>query len=207
MPRKPAVFVSALALAALGLTACGDDSATTPEDVAPTATVEETAPEDTATDDSADAQDDDADAEDKEQTPESKPEADSPAGSSDPGPAPEGAVIPAEAVANPPESIGEFTLRDGSGPAYIYADDIASTLISVDSNVLTSSYEALVEYIETENTPAGTGSCGTNESGSSITCYQLVDGGVLTINAYPEEISLEKMVVFVNKFAEQAGAA
>src|SRR5699024_7016194 len=118
-----------------------------------------------------------------------------------------GAVIPAEALAKPPQAIGPFTLGEGSGPAHMYSDEVSSVLISADTNVLSSPYEQLVESIETDNTPAGTGSCGTNETGSSITCYQQVDDGVITLNAVPEEISLEDMVVFVNHYAEQSGAA
>ncbi|WP_413452730.1 hypothetical protein AA0Y32_09250 [Georgenia phoenicis] len=125
----------------------------------------------------------------------------------DPGPAAEGAVIPDASVTKPPQAIGPFTLGEASGPARMYSDAVSSVMIALDTNVLSSPYEQLVEYIATDNTPAGTGSCGTNESGSSITCYQRTEGGVVTLNATPEEISLEDMVVFVNHYAAEAGAA
>jgi len=206
MLRKPAVFFSTLALATLGLAACGDDSEGTVEDVAPTATTEETPetqPEPTVTEEEPTAEEpaQEDGAEEKDAP------ADNGSVGSDPGPAPEGTVIPAEAVANPPESIDQFTLMDDSGPAYIYSDEIAATLISIDSNILSSPYESLVEYIEIDNTPAGTGSCGLTANEASVTCYLHAGDGVVTITAAPEEISLDKMVVFANKYAELAGAA
>ena len=89
----------------------------------------------------------------------------------------------------------------------MYSHSEESILISVDSTVLSSDYETLVAEIETDNVAAGTGSCGTNEAGSSITCYQRTEDGVITLNAVPEEISVEEMAVFVNQYAEQVGAA
>ena len=209
--RKPAMFLSVLAVTAFGLTGCGGDS--DGDAAEPTTASEEVTTQEVPT------------TEQETETGERIPleegggreipthtlgdygstvdDIDAP----DPGPAPEGAVIPAAAVAQPPKAIGPFTLGDSSGPAHMYSDDVSSVMISLDTNVLSSPYEQLVEYIETDNTAAGTGSCGTNESGSSITCYQRAEGGVVTLNAIPEEISLEDMVVFVNHLADQAGAA
>lgn len=212
MRRKPAVFLSALALATMGLTGCGDDADTTADDVEPTTAAEEptTAEEPTAAGSDPDAEDEGVITERETPTESLADHADTvdDIDAPDPGPAPEGAVIPAQSVAKPPQAIGPFTLDEaGAGPARMYSDEVSSVMIGVDTNVLTSPYEQLVEYIETDNTPAGTGSCGTNESGSSITCYQRTDGGVITMTAWPEEISLEDMVVFVNHYAEQARAA
>ena len=209
MRRKPVMFLSALALATMGVTGCGDDSDGN-DDAAvepTTASAEPTTAEPTT----AEPEEDKVPIGSARELPtesladhaETVDDIDAP----DPGPAADGAVIPATSVTKPPQAIGPFTLRDGSGPAHMYADEVASVMISVDSNVLSSPYEQLVESIETDNTAAGTGSCGTNEAGSSITCYQQTDDGVITMNAIPEEISLEDMVVFVNHFAEEAGAA
>lgn len=214
MRRKPAVFLSALALATLGLAGCGDDS-TDGEDAAVDTTT--AAEEPTTAEEPTAAESQEPDAEDEGVITERETPTESLADHADtvddidapdPGPAPEGAVIPAQSVTKPPQAIGPFTLGEaGTGPARMYSDAVSSVMIGVDTNVLTSPYEQLVEYIETDNTPAGTGSCGTNESGSSITCYQRAEGGVITVTAWPEEISLEDMVVFVNHYAEQARAA
>lgn len=222
MRRKPVMFLSALAVATIGLTGCGDDAEVNGEAaVEPTTASEAPATQEEPTT----AEETPTPAEQETQT--SAEEGSAPRGreiptdtladygstvddidAPDPGPAPEGAVVPARSVTKPPEAIGPFELGDeGTGPARMYSDEVSSVMIGVDTNVLTSPYEQLVEYIETDNTPAGTGSCGTNESGSSITCYQRAEGGVITMTAYPEEISLEDMVVFVNHYADQAGAA
>lgn len=206
MKRHPLAVLSTLALATLGLAACGggDDEdptsgpVTAPEGApeAPTDdTQEEQAPPAAPTDevDSSDASDD-------------AEGSDAPAdATADPGPAPEGAVIPTGAEANPPGKIGEYSLMDGSGPAFMYTDEDSSTMISVGSDVMSSPYDALVAEIETDNIPAGTGSCGTDEAGTSITCYQRTKDGVLNLNAVPEEISVEEMAVFVNQYVELVG--
>src|SRR5690625_6384670 len=92
---------------------------------------------------------------------------------------------------------------DGSCPAHMYSHTEDSILISLDSNVLSSSYEDLVGEIEADNVAAGTGSCGTNGSGTSITCYQRTEDGVITLTAVPEEISVEGMAVFVNQYRSE----
>ncbi len=212
MRRKPVMFLSALALATMGLAACGDDSDGAGEAAEPTTASEQattpeepTTAEETPTEERVPLEDSGrgAPTESAADYAETVDDIDAP----DPGPAPEGAVIPADGLANPPKAIGPFEAGDSTGPALMYSDEVASVMIAVDTNVLSSPYEQMVEYIETDNTPAGTGSCGTNEAGTSITCYQQVEGGVITMNATPEEISLEDMVVFVNHYAEQAGAA
>lgn len=193
--RKTAVLLSTLALSTLALAACGG-GAPEEESSTPALTGEE-APQEEATEAASEAADEDA------------PE-DAAGGAdegADPGPAAEGAVIPADAVVEPPQEIGEFTLMDGSGPAHMYSHSQESILISLDSTVLSSDYESLVGEIETDNVAAGTGSCGTNESGSSITCYQRAEDGVFTLTAVPEEISVEEMATFVNQYAKQVGAA
>ena len=201
MRRKPVLLLSTLALATIGLTGCGDDSTDGGEATEPTTAAAEPttpAPEPTTPEPEMTTPA-------EEETTDSAADAD--LGASDPGPAAEGAVIPAEALATPPEAIGPYTLDESTGPARMYNDESFTVMIAVDSNVLSSPYESLVEYIETDNTAAGTGSCGTNESGSSITCYQRTADGVITVTATPEQISLEDMVVFVNHYADQAGAA
>lgn len=189
--RKTALLLSALALSTLPLAACGGGAEDAPaQDPAPTAaedTVREDAPEGVS----------DGGGEPAAEEPEATVG----------GPAAEDTVIPAEAVADPPQEVGEFSLMDGSGPAHMYSHAEESILISVDSTVLSSEYETLAEEIATDNAPAGTGSCGTNESGSSIVCYQRTEDGVITVTAIPEEISLEDTVAFVDQYAEQAGAA
>lgn len=207
MPRKPAVFLSALVLASLGLTACGSNSDSPGDDATtPPAAHEETTTQEGRTTPAADAED--AVEEPTDTTEDTDDEtADTAAETADPGPAPDGAVIPAAAVAKPPETIAQFTLMDGEGPAHIYSTDSPSAMVALDGNVLSSPYETLAEYIETDNTPAGTGSCGTDEAGTSITCYQRVEDGVVTLTASPKEMRLADMVVFVNQYAEQAGAA
>ncbi|MEE6283263.1 hypothetical protein [Georgenia sp. MJ170] len=213
MRRKPVMFLSALALVTMGLAGCGDDADGNGDAAEPTTASEETPTQEDPTTAEQDAQTPaDKDSDDSGRGKPTDSAADHAASvddidAPDPGPAPEGAVIPADAVTTPPQAIGPFTLGESSGPARMYSDEVSSLMISVDTNVLGSPYEQLVEYIETDNTPAGTGSCGTNESGSSITCYQRVDDGVVTLTAFPAEISLEDMVVFVNHYADQAGAA
>lgn len=225
MTRKPVVFLSALALATLGLAACGGGAEGGGEEAtsSPAAASEE-APDEGAGDaeeQEAGASDEGADSpseeySDEESDEESDDGADEEAGeddaaadsgAADPGPAAEGAVIPAGAVTEPPAEIGEFELMDGSGPAHMYSHTEDSILISLDSTVLSSSYEDLVGEIETDNVAAGTGSCGTNGSGTSTTCYQRTEDGVITLTAVPEEISVEGMAVFVNQYADTAGAA
>ena len=213
MRRKPVMFFSALALAAVGLTGCGDDVDGNGDAAEPTTASEEaTTQEEPTTAEQEEQTDAEVDLEDSGRGAPTDSAADHAAsvddiGAPDPGPAPEGAVIPAATVAKPPQAIGPFSLGEDSGPAHMYSDEVSSVMISVDTNVLSSPYEQLVEYIETDNVPAGTGSCGTNESGSSITCYQQTDDGVITLTAIPEEISLDDMVVFVNHYADLAGAA
>lgn len=73
-------------------------------------------------------------------------------------------------MAEPPQEIGEHTLMEGSGPSHMYSHAEEGILISLDSTVLSSDHETLVGEIGTDNVPAGTGSCGTNQAGSSITC-------------------------------------
>src|SRR5690625_7805569 len=118
MLRKPAVFFSTLALATLGLAACGDDSEGTVEDVAPTATTEETPetqPEPTVTEEETTAE--------EPAQGEGGEEKDAPADDgyvgSDPGPATAGAVIPADAVADPHMAIDQVQHVDVSTPAFI----------------------------------------------------------------------------------------
>lgn len=225
MTRKPVVFLSALALATLGLAACGGDAEGNGEEsTSSPAVASEEAPEET--DDSGEQEEqeetsaeegetpseeyaDDGTEEDADDETDQGAEEDGAAdsGSADPGPAAEGAVIPAGAVTEPPAQIGEFELMDGSGPAHMYSHTEDSILVSLDSNVLSSSYEDLVGEIETDNVAAGTGSCGTNGAGTSITCYQRTEDGVITLTAVPEEISVEGMAVFVNQYADTAGAA
>ena len=204
--RKTAVLLSTLALSTLGLAACGGGAEEVDESAAPATAVtsEEASEEEAAAEDASEAEQREAEAAEEEA---SEKNAEGATGASDPGPAAEDAVIPADAVAEPPQEIGEYSLMEGSGPAHMYSHSEESILISVDSTVLSSDYETLVAEIETDNVPAGTGSCGTNEAGSSITCYQRTDDGVITLNAVPEELSVEEMAVFVNQYAEQVGAA
>ena len=215
--RKTAVLLSTLALSTLALAACGGGAEDADEGAAPApAATSEEAPEEEASEQDAAAEEaaeeDAAEAEERasaaaEEESAGEESAVAMDGAEDPGPAGEDAAIPADAVAEPPQEIGEYTLMDGSGPAHMYSHSQESILISLDSTVLSSDYESLVGEIETDNVAAGTGSCGTNEAGSSITCYQRTEDGVLTLTAVPEEISVEDMAVFVNKFAEQVGAA
>ena len=204
--RKTAVLLSTLALSTLGLAACGGGAEEVDESAAPATAVtsEEASEEEAAAEDASEAEQREAEAAEEEA---SEKNAEGATGASDPGPAAEDAVIPADAVAEPPQEIGEYSLMEGSGPAHMYSHSEESILISVDSTVLSSDYETLVAEIETDNVAAGTGSCGTNEAGSSITCYQRTDDGVITLNAVPEELSVEEMAVFVNQYAEQVGAA
>ncbi|HJC70653.1 MAG TPA: hypothetical protein H9932_13395 [Candidatus Brachybacterium intestinipullorum] len=206
--RKTALLLSALALSTLPLAACGGGAEDAPaQDPAPTAaedTVREDAPEEVS-DGGGEPAAEEPEASVAEEEPEASSAEESEASAG--GPAAEDTVIPAEAVADPPQEVGEFSLMDGSGPAHMYSHAEESILISVDSTVLSSEYETLAEEIATDNAPAGTGSCGTNESGSSIVCYQRTEDGVITVTAIPEEISLEDTVAFVDQYAEQAGAA
>lgn len=204
--RKTAVLLSTLALSTLALAACGGGAEEADESTAPATAItsEEASEEEAAAEAASEVEQREAEAAEEEASEKS---ADGATGASDPGPAAEDAVIPADAVAEPPQEIGAYSLMEGSGPAHMYSHSEESILISVDSTVLSSDYETLVAEIETDNVPAGTGSCGTNEAGSSITCYQRTEDGVITLNAVPEEISVEEMAVFVNQYAEQVGAA
>lgn len=204
--RKTAVLLSTLALSTLALAACGGGAEEADESTAPATAItsEEASEEEAAAEAASEVEQREAEAAEEEASEKS---ADGATGASDPGPAAEDAVIPADAVAEPPQEIGAYSLMEGSGPAHMYSHSEESILISVDSTVLSSDYETLVAEIETDNVAAGTGSCGTNEAGSSITCYQLTEDGVITLNAVPEEISVEEMAVFVNQYAEQVGAA
>lgn len=204
--RKTAVLLSTLALSTLALAACGGGAEEADESIAPATAItsEEASEEEAAAEAASEVEQREAEAAEEEASEKS---ADGATGASDPGPAAEDAVIPADAVAEPPQEIGAYSLMEGSGPAHMYSHSEESILISVDSTVLSSDYETLVAEIETDNVAAGTGSCGTNEAGSSITCYQRTEDGVITLNAVPEEISVEEMAVFVNQYAEQVGAA
>lgn len=204
--RKTAVLLSTLALSTLALAACGGGAEEADESTAPATAItsEEASEEEAAAEAASEVEQREAEAAEEEASEKS---ADGAIGASDPGPAAEDAVIPADAVAEPPQEIGAYSLMEGSGPAHMYSHSEESILISVDSTVLSSDYETLVAEIETDNVAAGTGSCGTNEAGSSITCYQRTEDGVITLNAVPEEISVEEMAVFVNQYAEQVGAA
>lgn len=192
--RKTALLLSALALSTFPLAACGGGSEDAPaQDPVPPAAEEEPVREDAP-------EESDETTEEAEETSE-EPEA------AVAGPAAEDAVIPAEAVADPPQEIGEYSLMDGGGPAHMYSHDEESILIGVDTTVLSSDYDALVEEISTDNTPAGAGSCGMNSSGASIVCYQRTEDGVITVTATPAEISLEDTVAFVDQYADAVGAA
>lgn len=116
-------------------------------------------------------------------------------------------MLPAGAVTDPPQEVGSFSLMEGSGPAHMYSHDEESILIGVDSTPLSTDYETLVEEIATDNTPAGTGSCGLGSTDDSIVCYQRTEDGVITVTAIPSEISLEDTVAFVDQYAVEAGAA
>src|SRR5690606_3255889 len=134
LPRKPAVFLSALVLASLGLTACGSNSDSPGDDATtPPAAHEETTTQEGRTTPAADAED--AVEEPTDTTEDTDDEtADTAAETADPGPAPDGAVIPAAAVAKPPETIAQFTLMDGEGPAHIYSMDSPSAMVALDGN-------------------------------------------------------------------------
>lgn len=184
--RKTALLLSALALTAVPLAACTSASEDAPApEPAPVADTPE--PSDGGTDEYA-------------EEPAEEPSADAETLAED-------AVIPAGAVTDPPQQVGEFSLQDGSGPAHMYSHAEESILIGVDSTVLSTDYETLVEEIATDNTPAGTGSCGTNEAGTSIVCYLRTEDGVITVTAIPSEISLEDTVTFADQFAVESGAA
>src|SRR5699024_1156618 len=96
-------------LSTFPLAACGGGGEDAPApDPAPTAADAATqeAPEDTQ---------ETSDEAEEEASEESEDSAD--------GPAAEDAVIPAEAVTDPPQEIGEFSLMEGSGPAHMYSHD------------------------------------------------------------------------------------
>lgn len=97
--------------------------------------------------------------------------------------------------------MGEFTLSDDSGPAVIY-DMETGEYVTVDTNVLDSPYEDLLAEIETDNTEAGTGSCGLNSGGTSAVCYQQIEGGVITMTANGDLLDL--LVTFADDFATAA---
>lgn len=110
-------------------------------------------------------------------------------------------TLPAGVIDAPPETVGEFTLSDDSGPAMIY-DMETGEYVTVDTNVLDSPYEDLLAEIETDNTEAGTGSCGLNSGGTSAVCYQQIEGGVITMTANGD--LLDVLVTFADDFAAAA---
>ncbi|WP_141567437.1 hypothetical protein [Serinicoccus profundi] len=110
-------------------------------------------------------------------------------------------TLPAGVIDAPPETVGEFTLSDDSGPAMIY-DMETGEYVTVDTNVLASPYEDLLAEIETDNTEAGTGSCGLNSGGTSAVCYQQIEGGVITMTANGD--LLDVLVTFADDFAAAA---
>ncbi|WP_151523397.1 hypothetical protein [Serinicoccus kebangsaanensis] len=110
-------------------------------------------------------------------------------------------TLPAGVMDSPPQTVGEFTLADDSGPAIIY-DLESGEYVSVDTQTLSSPYEDLVSEIETDNTEAGAGSCGLNPGGTSAVCYQRTEDGVITMNA--DAGTLELLVTFADDFAAAA---
>src|SRR5690625_31388 len=159
MRRKPVVLLSTLALAAIGLTGCGSDAEESGTEAEPT-TAETTAPE-APTAPAA------VETEDTEPEPTQEPEGDAedaPATGADlpdPGPAPEGAVIPTAALEEPPMALGEYKLRPAEGPAHIYADEMTSVMISVDTNELHSQDQQMHKYNKSDKRPSYTDSCRT----------------------------------------------
>lgn len=97
--------------------------------------------------------------------------------------------------------MGEFTLSDDSPPAMIYEMETGE-YATVGTDVLSAPYEDLVAEIETDNTEAGTGSCGLNSGGTSAVCYQQIEGGVITMTANGDLLDL--LVTFADDFATAA---
>lgn len=188
--RKPAVLLPALALA-LGLAACGSDDggaaeptsvATTTPAAAPTPVepaVEETTPVDAG-----------------------PVLADAP----DPGPAPEGEVLPSGSLDDPPSTVAGLTRdEDRGGLGGWYRDAAGERTVSVNADNYVRELEDYAAGLGDDAAPGGTGICGTNSSGSSIMCYQQTEDGLSFISGDPEEVTVEDMVVFVNDLADQIG--
>ncbi|WP_298886086.1 hypothetical protein [uncultured Serinicoccus sp.] len=181
------------AAVALMLSACGGEDPAT-DDTATAESSAEEAPaeeptEDTTTEETA------------EETTEDTAAETTPADSEDSGEDVSVDTLPAGVTDAPPETVGEFTLADDSGPAVIYEMETGE-YVTVDSNVLGSPYEDLVAEIETDNTEAGTGSCGLNSGGTSAVCYQQIEGGVITMTG--DAAALDLLVTFADDFATAA---
>ena len=202
MSRRPVMFLSTLAVAAIGLAACssdGDGDAAEPttsettvtQEVPTTPAAEPTLPEETAP--AGDEQ------------PAAGPVlADAP----DPGPAPEGAVLPSGSLEDPPQTVAGLTRDESSRlPGGMYRDAEGERSVSVNPDTYVRTLEDYAGGLGDDAAPGGTGVCGLNGSGTSIMCYQQTEDGISFISGDPEEVTVEDMVVFVNDLADQLGAA
>lgn len=194
--RGYAARTAAIAACAVILSACGggDESAEEASPVAEssaedTGAVEEPVTEDEPTEDMAEATEEESTEDSAEATEED---------SQDGGQAGQVDSLPSGAMDTPPETVGDFTLADDSGPAVIYEME-SGEYVTVDTGTLSSPYEDLVTEISTDNTEAGAGSCGLNSGGTSAVCYQRSDDGVITLTGDAETLDL--MVTFADDFA------
>lgn len=193
--RRHGSGVAVAAALALTLSACGADDPATDEAATAESSAEE-APVDGPTEEETTEEE-----MTEEATTEDTAAETTAAESEDSGEAAAVDTLPAGVMDAPPETVGEFTLSDDSGPAMIY-DMETGEYVTVDTNVLDSPYEDLLAEIETDNTEAGTGSCGLNSGGTSAVCYQQIEGGVITMTANGD--LLDVLVTFADDFAAAA---
>lgn len=198
--RRTAAAV-AVAVGVLSMTGCGgesedDGAAATESESAETSASPTEEPTPTDTEDT----DETEDADDADETEDAGSDA------SDPGPAPDGAVIASGASTQFPDEVGEWELPDGSsGPASIYSRD-DGTLVSA-TFLPGSDYAAISAEVSTEETPAGTGVCGANDGGTSHLCYLETADGVVSISADAPSVPLPDVVTFANQLTEELGTS
>ncbi|ANS77769.1 hypothetical protein SGUI_0373 [Serinicoccus hydrothermalis] len=193
--RSTRARLTAVAALALALSACGGgdggEEASSPSEE--TSAAETSAMEEETMDETSEEPMEETSEEPMETTEEETTED---SGSEEAGSAVD--TLPAGVMDSPPETVGDFTLADDSGPAVIYEME-SGEYVSVDSQPLSSPYEDLVSEIETDNTEAGAGSCGLNPGGTSAVCYQRTEDGVITMNG--DAGTLDLMVTFADEFA------
>lgn len=188
-----------LPLAAVLLTACGGDSAAEQTTAAETATTSAAAPSASATPSSA--------APTREHpsvgTTRSAAPTSAAAPAADPGPAAAGAVLPATVGETLPDSVGD-RIKVQSDEYFTSYGDAEGRNINVNARMMDTPAGPLAEDIATENTPAGTGTCGRNGAGVP-TCYLAVEGDkALGISAESDQIPLADVVAFANQLSAAA---
>lgn len=123
------------------------------------------------------------------------------------GAAPSGAVIKAGATKNYPDTVGEWRKGSGSGTGVTYLSGSSYVTVGFLSG---SDYDGMASNVTKEQTPAGTGVCGTTNSEDNLVCYLKAEDGVLSLSGTrggSDGTTVPGMVEFANELTQQLGTS